>query len=103
MEAITPPISARLRSANGRQAFDKADIKLTTIPLRPKDRKSVVHRNQMKENGTYHNNIIVESNGVSDVLNNHHTADDPQNVTENTISETPVPQPMTSSRFCSTM
>ncbi|CAH8453260.1 unnamed protein product [Schistosoma curassoni] len=103
VEVITPPISARLRSAGTRQTFEETNVKLDNLLLKPKGRKSVAHVDQIKQNGT-HLALIVESNGIPDVLNNHSpSTGSSQNGTENKVSETPVLQPMTSSRFCSTM
>ncbi|CAH8453290.1 unnamed protein product [Schistosoma margrebowiei] len=103
VEVITPPISARLRSAGTRQAFEETNVKLDNLLLKPKGRKSVADVNQIKENGT-HLALIVESNGIPDILNNNNpSTGSSQNGTENKVSGTPVLQPMTSSRFCSTM
>ncbi|CAI2723704.1 unnamed protein product [Schistosoma spindalis] len=103
VEVITPPISARLRSAGTRQACEETNVRLDTLFLKPKGRKSVAHVNQIRKNGT-HLDLIVGSNGIPDVLNNHITPTGSlQNETENKVSETPILQPMTGSRFCSTM
>ncbi|CAH8471731.1 unnamed protein product [Schistosoma rodhaini] len=103
VEVITPPISARLRSADTQQAFVKTNVKLDTLLVKTKDRKSVARVNQIKENGSYLD-LIAESNGMSDVLNNNNSStSSSRNGTEDKVPETPVLQPMTGLRFCSTM
>ncbi|KAK4472635.1 hypothetical protein MN116_003869 [Schistosoma mekongi] len=100
---ITPPISARLRSANTQHKFVGSNMELTTDPLKQKARKSFARENKTEKCATYLD-VIAESNGIPDVLSNHNSSNGfSSNGPENKISETTVLQPMTNSRFCSSM
>nr|CAX74381.1 hypothetical protein [Schistosoma japonicum] len=100
---ITPPISTRLRSANTRQKFVGSNMELTTDPLKQKARKSFARENKTEKGATYLD-VISESNRIPDVLGNHNSSNGiSSNGTEDKISETTVLQPMTNSRFCSSM